>query len=269
VSAHLHHERIATGNPSRWLVFAHGIYGSGANWRTIAKRVVDRRPDWGFALIDLRGHGRSEHGDPPHTIAACADDVRAFAAEHGGVAAVGGHSFGGKVALAARPLVHVAQTWVFDASPSAHVGALTDEGYMVVRVLEVLEHLPPTFARRDDFVAAVSAKGIAPDLARWLAMSAVPDGRGAFALRFDVVQLRALLGDYYVSDLWASLADPAHGAVEIVVATRSSAIDADDRARLARTPAHVHVDMIDSDHWLNVSAPDAVVDLLAARLPVS
>jgi esterase len=266
VPAQLHHERIATGEPSRWLVFAHGIFGSSANWRTIARRVVERRADWGIALIDLRGHGRSEHGEAPHTLAACADDVRAFAAQHGGVEAVGGHSYGGKVALAARPVMHVAQTWVFDASPSTRDRVDTDDANTVLQVLRVLERLPRTFARRDDFIAEVVASGITPDLARWLAMNVIPDGHGAFASRLDVVQLRALLEDYFARDLWASLEDPAFGAVELAVAVRSTTLDAADRARLARAPAHVHVDLIDGDHWLNVSAPDAVVELLATRL---
>jgi pimeloyl-ACP methyl ester carboxylesterase len=267
VPAQLHHERIATGEPSRWLVFAHGIFGSSANWRTIARRVVERRPEWGIALVDLRGHGRSEHGDPPDTVAACAEDVRAFAAQHGGVDAVGGHSYGGKVALAARPTMQVAQTWVFDASPSTRERADTDDANTVLHVLRVLERLPRTFGRRDDFIADVVASGIPPDLARWLAMNIIPDGRGAFVSRLDVVQMRALLGDYFAHDLWASLEDPAYGAVELVIALRSSTLDAADRARLARAPAHVHVDRIDADHWLNVSAPDAVVELLATRLP--
>jgi esterase len=33
---------IVTGDraPARWMIFLHGILGSGANWRTFAKQIV-------------------------------------------------------------------------------------------------------------------------------------------------------------------------------------------------------------------------------------
>ena len=195
--ARLHHERIAGAAPERWLVMTHGIYGAGGNWRGVARRLVARRPEWGVVLVDLRQHGRSEPGEPPHTIAACADDLRALvgalAGELGGVAAIAGHSFGGKVALATRARVAVAQTWVLDASPSARPGALADRDDTVVHVLELMERLPRTWARRDDFVAAVIAAGHDAGLARWLAMNVVADPTGELALRLELGALRALL----------------------------------------------------------------------------
>jgi esterase len=265
--ARLHHERVAVGEPARWLVFAHGIFGSSANWRSIARRVVELRPEWGIALVDLRGHGRSERGEPPHDLAACAEDISAFATTLPHVDALAGHSFGGKVALATRARMRVAQTWVFDASPSARDGAMDERANTVVHVLATMAELPPTFARREDFVVAMVGAGMTRDLAQWLAMNVIPDGRGAFVLRFDLAQLHALLADYFARDLWDSLEDPARGEVEVVIAERSSALDAADRERLAHAPPHVHVHHIDGDHWLNVDAPAAVIDLLVARLP--
>ena len=45
--ARLHHERIARSDtaPSRWLLLTHGIYGAGSNWRGIARKVNERRPE--------------------------------------------------------------------------------------------------------------------------------------------------------------------------------------------------------------------------------
>jgi len=267
VPARLHHERIARAgaSPERWLLVTHGIYGAGSNWRGIARKLHERRPEWGVVLVDLRQHGRSEPGEPPHTLAACAEDLRALADELG-IAALAGHSFGGKVVLAARTLVHPQQTWVLDASPSARPGALSDPGNTVVRVLELMERLPRTWPRREDFVAAVVADGHDAALAQWLAMNVVPDDSGALALRLDLAALRELLADYYARDLWAELAAP-DGAVEIVIADRSSALDAADRARLAHMPAHVHAHHIAAGHWLHIEAPGEVVELIAARLP--
>src|SRR5438045_3613951 len=42
------------------MLFLHGIFGTGGNWRTIARRWVALRPTWGAVLVDLRMHGRSQ-----------------------------------------------------------------------------------------------------------------------------------------------------------------------------------------------------------------
>jgi len=273
--ARLHHERIARSDqaPTRWLVLTHGIYGAGSNWRSIARKLTEQRREWGVVLVDLRGHGRSESGEPPHTIAACAEDVRALIATLGDVHAIAGHSFGGKVALATRRLLELDQTWVLDASPSARrvPGAPPAEGSghgetTVLRVLELMERGPRTWDRREDFIAAVTGEGHEVGLAQWLAMSLVPDGTGKLVLRFDLAALREMIGDYHATDLWEVLEAPG-GDVEIVVAERSPTLSAADRGRLAAAPAHVHVHYVTAGHWLHIDAPAAVVDLLAARLP--
>jgi esterase len=265
--ARLYHERIArTGAaPAHWLALTHGIYGAGSNWRSIARKIHERRPEWGVLLVDLRQHGRSAPGEPPHTIAACAEDLRALFAEPPEVHAMAGHSFGGKVVLAARPLVDVAQTWVLDASPSRRDAAV-DGSNTVMRVLELMERSPRRWARRDDFVDAVVAEGHDIGLARWLAMNVVPDAAGELVLRLDLPALRAMLADYYATDLWDALEAPG-GDVEVVIAERSSTVSAPDRGRLAAAPPHVHVHTIDAGHWLHIEAPAAVIELFAARLP--
>ena len=262
--AQLYQERIARDAPRRWLLLTHGIYGAASNWRGIARKLVERRPEWGVILVDLRLHGRSEAGDPPHTVAACAEDLRAVIGDD--VAALAGHSFGGKVVLATRALApaSVLQTWMFDSSPSARQA----EDSSVMRVLELMERLPRTWQRRDDFVAAVVAEGHALALAQWLAMNVVPDASGTPALRLDLAAMRSLLESYYATDLWDVACDAAlPGTLEVVIADRSHTISAADRARFAQAPPHVHVHHVDAGHWLHIEAPAAVVELLVQGLP--
>jgi pimeloyl-ACP methyl ester carboxylesterase len=268
VPARLHHERIARSDskPSRWLLLTHGIYGAGSNLRQIARKLNDQRRDWGVVLVDLRNHGRSESGEPPHTIEACAGDLEALIAELGDIAAIAGHSFGGKVVLATRPRVTVDQTWLLDSSPSARPGALDDSENSVVAVLELMERLPRTWASRDDFVAAVSDAGHASVLANWLAMNVVADSSGQLALRLDLAAIRAMLEDYYAQDHWSTAFAPG-GEVHVVAADRAQTISAEDLARLASAPSHVHTHHIAAGHWLHVEAPGAVVELFAAHLP--
>ncbi|MGE0548385.1 MAG: alpha/beta fold hydrolase [Kofleriaceae bacterium] len=264
--ARLHHERIAAPRSARWLLLTHGIYGSGTNLKTIARKITERRPEWGVVLVDLRLHGRSEPGVPPHTVDACADDVCELANELGSISALAGHSFGGKVMLAARERARVAQTWVLDATPGARPDAMADGGNTVAQVLALLERLPQRWPRRDAFVAAITEAGHEPGLANWLATNVVPDATGELRLRLDPSALRPLLVDYYARDLWASLLDPDWGAVEVVVGSRSSAVSPADRDRLRHAPPHVRAHEIDAGHWLHVDNPGAVVELFATYL---
>ena len=61
----------------------HGFLGSGRNWATIARRLVDLEEGWGGVLIDLRLHGRSTGFSPPHTVEAAAADLEGLTAELG------------------------------------------------------------------------------------------------------------------------------------------------------------------------------------------
>jgi esterase len=272
VPARLHHERIASSEttPSRWLLLTHGIYGSGGNWRTIARKLVERRPEWGVALVDLRQHGRSEPGVAPHTIAACAEDIRALADELGDVHALAGHSFGGKVMLAARSILSVEQTWVFDSSPSGRPEGLSGARNTVLLVLELLERLPRTWSRREDFIAAAVEGGLDPSIAQWLAMNVTPEpsagAGGALVLRLDPRAMREMLESYFATDLWPAVEDPAHGRVDLVVATRGETFSDADLARMPSLPPHVHVHRVEAGHWLHVETPSAVLDLLATEL---
>jgi esterase len=271
--ARLHHDFVAGDAPRAWALFTHGIYGSGGNWRAIARQVVARRPEWGVVLVDLRHHGRSEPGDPPHTVAACAGDMVALADELSGagkiVRATLGHSFGGKVMLSARPHLEPAQTWVLDSTPSARSGEWDAPGNSVREVWESMHALERTWTRREEFVAAMRERGHAPALAQWVAMNLEPDGSGGYALRLDLEAVRTLLLDYYEVDLWGCVSAPELGGeVWMVVAEKSSTVSADDRSRLASLEGkRVHTRTLDAGHWLHIDAPGAVVDLLATELP--
>lgn len=242
----------------------HGIFGAGSNWRGIARKLVDRRREWGVVLVDLRLHGRSDAGEPPHTVAACAEDLAALIRELGDVSALAGHSFGGKTALATRSLVTLAQTWVLDASPGARPEAIDDPDNSVVRVLDMMARMPASWPSRDAFVAAVVADGHSTALAQWLAMNLVAQG-DAMVNRLDLAALRSLLVDYYRLDLWPDVL--VGSELHFVVATSGSSVSPADRARLQTAPPHVHVHEIAAGHWLHIEAPAAVVELFATHLP--
>lgn len=74
----------------------HGLFGSGDNWHTIARRLEANRH---VVTADLRNHGESPHSDI-FTYTAMAGDVAELIALRGlANADLLGHSLGGKVAM--------------------------------------------------------------------------------------------------------------------------------------------------------------------------
>jgi pimeloyl-ACP methyl ester carboxylesterase len=242
----------------------HGILGSAANWRSFARRLVADLPGWRVVLIDLRAHGDSPRGEPPHTVSACADDLVELATARGhGPEVLVGHSFGGKVALlAAERLPDVRQLWVIDAVPGP--GTTTDAGgdEDVVGVIRTLTAIPQPLARREDVRAPLAAAGFSDGLAGWMTTNLARTDAG-FVWRFDLRVVELLLRDYARLDLWDRVRGGAR-TVHVVRAGRSArwtpeALAALDRAAAAGAVVHV---LPDAGHWVHVDAPEALADLL-------
>jgi pimeloyl-ACP methyl ester carboxylesterase len=269
--------------PARWMLVLHGILGSGANWRTFILRLAAARPEWGFLLVDQRLHGRSQGAPPPHTIEAAAEDlIRLGASIPLPIAGVMGHSFGGKVALAYTAAVgHVLdETWVLDASP----GARHDRSSSTEAVLGALREVPQPLPSRERFFEIMASRGYPRAFAEWLAMN-LRHADDGYRLRLDLDAVSALLDAYFSTDLWPVLeraghdggpsegppSPPGHArAFHVVVAGRSDAFDAADRARLAalaeRDPrVHAHL-IAEAGHWVHVDAPAALLALLSGAL---
>lgn len=263
----LHTELIKSKGvaPTRLALVLHGVFGSGANWRMFMRALVALRPDWGFVLCDLRGHARSQGAEPPHDLDAMADDLAEVARGlDAPVAAVIGHSLGGKVALAyaSRAAAELEQVWVLDSQP----GARAFEG-MTVEVLELLESLPRVFTDRSEFVERVVAAGQSRPIASWLAMN-VRREANELVLQLDLPVLRSVLDDYYRTDLWEVLTSGR--TTHMVVGTKSFVWSDEDLPRLdhlaSQTPSlHVHR-LVGAGHWVNVDAAEELRDLFVAHL---
>lgn len=78
------------------LVILHGLFGSSANWQSLAKRFGQKRTVY---TLDLRNHGRSPWSDTM-TYQAMAEDVFSFIEQldHPHITLLG-HSMGGKAAM--------------------------------------------------------------------------------------------------------------------------------------------------------------------------
>jgi len=285
----LAHEFVAPGAGEgpveRWMVFLHGILGRRANWRSFARRYVSARPGWGAVLVDLRDHGDSQGLPGPRTVAAAAADlvplVAAVSEARGGrVAGVVGHSFGGKVAIAAaRELRAVGspldELWIVDAPPGPRT---QPRDRTADRVFELLARLPERFAARGDFVEQLVAEGVAAAVAQWLATNLVASEPDAQTWRFglDLDRIQALLQDFSAVDLWPAVeAEAEAGArVSLILGGRSEAVFGEQRERaeaLARAGRIAVETIANAGHWVHVDQPDALLAALAGpdSAPVS
>ena len=260
--------------PAAWMLVLHGILGSGANFRTFARRVVEARPAWGLILVDLRAHGQSQDPPPPHTLDAAAADLDRLVAHLGlDVRGVMGHSFGGKVALAyvalrARGGAPLERAFVLDSDPGARPDGPGD--FTSRQVLELLEALPQPLPTREAFFEYMASRGITRRTTDWLAMN-VRRAEDGFRLRLDLPAIRALLEDYFTRDLWPAVVDPSGvGHIELILGGRSDSVPADSRQRLedlsARSP-HLGLRVLpEAGHWVHVDDPDGLLAAVIERL---
>lgn len=259
-----------SGTPAKWMVFLHGILGSGANWRSFARAFVAARPEWGAVLVDLRLHGESTEGfSPPHTVAAAAKDVHElFALAPGPVRGVLAHSFGGKVALALTERVdgELDHVFVVDATPGTRPDARGSESTR--HIVDLLSTLPEEFANRDEFIAFIEERGVTRPTAMWLAMNVRPvPNTTRFVFRIDVAAVQQMLDDYFARDLWP-VVESGNGAVckHLVVGGKSTVVDEPDRERARKAP-RTTVDVIeDAGHWVHADAPDALREIVLRHL---
>ncbi|MGH7539618.1 MAG: alpha/beta fold hydrolase [Gemmatimonadota bacterium] len=258
----LHSIEIAAERPARWIYLLHGIFGAGRNWATIARRLIERRPDWGAILVDLRLHGHSQGFPPPHTLAACVRDLAALVRGSDRPAdALLGHSFGGKVALLAAPALRPTRVWVVDSTPSRRA-----PGGSAYRMMMMLRRLPAEYADRNAALARLEQEGLAPRVARWMATNLVLGRDGVYRWRFDLDGLEDLLDDFFRTDVWGVVERAPEGmSLEFVKATESDVLSEAECVRLEAPPARDYVTLhrLQGGHWIHVDDPDGLVELLA------
>ncbi|MFV8754557.1 alpha/beta fold hydrolase [Nannocystaceae bacterium ST9] len=273
-----HEIQVGAAPAERWMIFLHGILGRRANWRSFARRWLDRMPGWGAVLVDLRLHGDSQAIAGPHGVVSAAADVvelvGAIEALHGGrVAALLGHSFGGKVGILVADRLRgqgrsLERLWVIDAPPGPRT---QPRDRTTERVFERLASLPDSFAERREFVEAIVEAGIARSVAQWLATNLAETAvehvtRWRFAL--DLPALRTMLDDFMIVDAWPALerVSDAGTEVELVLGGDSQAVFGEQRLRAERMAQAGMIELIEipgASHWVHVDRPNELLARLA------
>lgn len=92
----LHAEKFTNASASNTVVIVHGLFGSGTNWRSLAKTLSR---EYNVVTADCRNHGQSPWSQEHCYPAMAADLAKLVDDLNCGGAIVVGHSMGGKAAM--------------------------------------------------------------------------------------------------------------------------------------------------------------------------
>lgn len=251
----LHYTEYGAGRP---LVVLHGLFGSSANWRRIARALASRHHV--FAL-DARNHGASPWADDMH-YTTLAEDVGAFIAERGlEQAAVLGHSMGGKTAmmLALTQAAVVERLIVVDIAP---VRYRHSHGDLIAAMRGVaLEGV----RRRADAEAQLRDR-VPNDAVRGFLLQNLVQHEGGLHWRINLPALDAAvheLVDFPAPAAGARYVGPTlfvHGTLSDYVLPQHGGVIR------ALFPAAEIVGIIGAGHWLHAERPDAVLQAIETFL---
>jgi pimeloyl-ACP methyl ester carboxylesterase len=266
----LHHRWVEPKGASKLAFVLHGALGSGQNFSRFIQKLAAVRPEYRYALVDLRHHGQSTGAPPPDTLAACANDLVELSQGLGASPQVViGHSFGGKVAIeyARQGASGLTQAWVLDSVPGAQEAT---EGSEITRVISAVRAVPvPAASRRDVVEHLVQKSGLSGGLAEWMATNLKREGQ-QYTWMFDIDGIEALMADYFRMDLWDFLEAPRESPeIQLVVAERSDRWTPELRARARALPPATRVtyrELPNAGHWVHVDNSEGLLAMMREHM---
>jgi len=232
------------------IVFLHGLFGSSQNWVGMGRRFLGLGR---CLLLDLRNHGDSPHS-AEHSLDGCVEDVAEWAGKHApGPLRLIGHSMGGLVAMGfaiAHPDLS-AGVASLDIAP----GVYPPEHEAEFRAFHVDISQCRSRQELDELL-----RPVLPDssVRQFILTNAVRNAQG-FRWRLNVSALESST----VSSDFAKVSGTYDGPALLVAAGRSPYVTPADLSVMRRYfPAAVSETIPQADHWLHVSAPDELAQIL-------
>jgi pimeloyl-ACP methyl ester carboxylesterase len=109
--------------------------------------------------------------------------------------------------------------------------------------------------------------GYSAPVAQWMTTNLARDGE-TFVWRLDFDAMERLLRDFFATDLWPLLEDPAPAHdVNILKASDSSVISPEAVTRMAAARGPLHLHERKGGHWIHAESPEVVSALLVEHLP--
>ncbi|MFG1816821.1 alpha/beta fold hydrolase [Kribbella sp. NPDC049174] len=241
------------------VVVMHGLFGSGRNWMTAARRLSGDHRVFAF---DLRNHGTSPHTDTM-SYPEMADDVRETIDSLGvGPVALVGHSMGGKTAMltALRYPEVVERLIVVDAAPVAYPPAFVEYA-QAMRTADL-----SSVQRRADVDAQLAEAVQSPGTRAFLLQNLILDESGArWRPNLPVIEaaLPAISG-------WPSEAEGLSyaGPTLFIYGGKSDYVQQDHRAAIASYfPQVQYAEVPEAGHWVHAERLDDFLAVLTPFLP--
>ncbi|NRF65871.1 alpha/beta fold hydrolase [Aquincola sp. S2] len=239
-------ETVGSGPP---LLVLHGLFGSGSNWRSIARHLAATHT---VHSVDLRNHGSSPWADTMG-YGEMADDVLQLMDRLGLIAPmVLGHSMGGKVAmaLALRQPQRVGGLVVVDIAPVSYADTLTPFA-LAMSGADVMATASLAEVQRR-LQQAVPDPGVVPFL-----MQNLVRHNNHFDWRINLVGICAAmpqLCSFPGELLGARFERP----LTVIAGAHSDYVAPSDGSRFAPMFTQVQVEVIaDAGHWVHADQPAA------------
>ncbi len=239
----------------------HGLFGSAANWRSIASSLVQtERGRWQVILPDLRNHGASPH-TPSHHYGEMMADVLSLMDQRGIERAhILGHSMGGKVAMlmASRAAERVASLIVVDIAPREYAPLHLD-------LLSAMQAMPlHALTTRVDASRWLETRIAHPLVREFLLTNLVRDADGRLHWRINLPTLDMAYHDLNAMPFLDRLYD---GAALFIRGGHSDYVrDADLPLIRQSFPQACVVSLPLAHHWPHIEAPKAFLAALQAFL---
>jgi pimeloyl-ACP methyl ester carboxylesterase len=240
------------------LFILHGLFGSGDNWRTVAKPLAEH---YTVYFVDLRNHGRAPHTATTSYPEMAADILALCEAEKLNKVSIIGHSMGGKVAMtfALNYPERMDQLIVADmgirAYPPHHADILA--GLHAVD----LSTLTQRFEAEQILSGHITDKGIVQFLLKGLYRT-----DAGFAWRFN---LDTLTRDYNNILSGVSASQPYDKPVLFIRGEKSNYVrDADFPAIQELFPLATLVTIADAGHWVHADKPQQFMQAVMQFLHV-
>lgn len=236
------------------VVVMHGLFGSGRNWMTAARRLADSHRVFAF---DLRNHGSSPHV-PTMSYPEMAEDVRETISGLGvGPVALVGHSMGGKTAMLTA-LTHpevVERLIVVDAAPVAYPPAFVEYA-KAMRSADL-----SNVKRRADVDAQLVDAVESPGTRAFLLQNLILDESGArWRPNLEVIEaaLPAISG-------WPDVTGSYTGPTLFIYGGKSDYVQADHRSTIqSYFPQAQYAEIPEAGHWVHAERLD---DFLTTLTP--
>lgn len=240
------------------LILLHGLFGSSANWHSIARRLAASEH---VLVPDLRNHGLSPH----HQVMdyqSMSTDLAQLIDEHGFDAVrLVGHSMGGKLAMwfALNHPEQVAGLVVVDIAPVAYAHSFDE-------IFAALSELPlGSIGDRQQAHEALAASLPDPALRHYLLQNLLrEDGRWRWRMNLQV--LITAIDDILDFPLPAA-GQTYPGATLFVYGSESDYLRAPHRQRIFQLFPHARLRPIaGAGHWVYAEKPEAFVSALVPFL---